>query len=166
MAESFPGIPAPGGRGDAALNLWSEQARHQMECSLQTFGALLRGSEEMGQAQIDAVQQALEHHRELQHRLQQAEDLPQLMELQSELWRFEAAVAGRYWHDLMDAALRMNAEMMRSQMDLLGSAAEAQRSAPQAVQSVMGGGVRPRDTLYNIPVPNTVSPHKGSRHHH
>lgn len=140
-------------------DLWSEPARQQMEWGLQTLVALLRGGEEIRKAQLDAAHLALTRHEEARRRVHEAGDLTQLLGLQAELWRFDGASATRYWQDLLDATMRMNAEMMRCQFEMLGAGRnEALKSAFEAMQTGLHTGIRPLDDLFNAPLNRELVP--------
>ena len=148
------------------LDIWSEQAKHRMECGLQTLVACLRGGQEMQKAQLDAAHLALRRHEELQQRLHEAGDLSQLLGLQAELWRFDNASATRYWQDLFDAALRMNAEMLRCQVELMSTGqSDAVKTAFQTMQNSLHTGIRPLDDLFNTQLNQALAPSAGARPH-
>lgn len=136
----------------APLDLWAEQARHQMECGLQNMAALLQAGEELGQAQLQIAQQALKRHQALQQQLHEAEDLPQLLRLQAELLRLDPSATARYWHDCIDTTMRLGSQLVRSQMDLLNTGrSDAVRTAFQTVQTAMNPALRPLDGLFAMP---------------
>lgn len=136
----------------APLDLWAEQARHQMECGLQSMAALLQAGEELGQAQLHVAQQALKRHQALQQQLHQAGDLPQLLRLQAELLRFDPSTLARYWHECLDTTMRLNTQLVRSQMDLMNTGrSDAVRTAFQTVQTAMSPGLRPLEGLFGMP---------------
>lgn len=148
-AVSGRATPKPSGSPQTA-DVWGNLMRHQLEWTLKSTIALLKSAEAMRKVQLHYANLARERHEEVLARVHEASSPEQLIGLQAELWRFDGAGATRYWQDLLDAAVRMNA-------DLIGCAAGALESTRDdglatAMQSFQGGlhtGIGPLDDIFN-----------------
>lgn len=137
---------------DLALGLWHRLTKHQTERALQAMVALLHNGEEIGLAQFNAAHLALERHRSLLQRLEQADSAAQLLELQAEFWRLDHASLVRYWQDMFNAGARLGAEIWRCQRAMLPAGqSETVRTAFQVLQNSLHTGLPPFDDVLEAP---------------
>ena len=128
---------------------WVGLSRDQLDMSLQSAMAWLRGLEAMRKVQWDMTHLALKRYEELRQRLHEVQDLPELMALQVELMRFDSAAAIKTGQELYDAAVQSTTEALtqaRSTID--ASQSDGMKSWLQSMQTMMHTGVRPLDDLF------------------
>lgn len=128
---------------------WVGLQRDQLELLMQSTTAVLRGVEALHKAQWDMTHLALKRHQELQQRLQQVSELSELVALEVDLMRFDAAAAVHSGQELFDAALRSATEAFEHARTTLDSGrADGVKTWLQSMQSMVHTGVRPLDDLF------------------
>lgn len=128
---------------------WVGLTRDQLDVSLQSATAWLRGLEAVRKVQWDMTHLALQRYEEMRRRLHAVQDLPELMALQVELMRFDSAAAIKTGQELYDAAVQSTTEALtqaRSTID--ASHSDGMKTWLQSMQSMMHTGVRPLDDLF------------------
>ena len=108
---------------DVALSL----SQDQMQALIGLTDVLFKGAEEMRRCQMEAAHQAREHHEHTQARVAKARTPAELIELQTELLRFDLESSSRYWQQLAAICVATQA----SSMSLLSRSASAPL-APEA----------------------------------
>jgi len=150
MAASNNKRTAAPARMPSDLDNWSQSAKTQMEFGLRVMLAMLRSAEEMRKLDFDSVHLARLRHEELQQRLRDTTDPSQLVALQSDLLRFDAASATRFWQELFDVGVRMNTEMLKCVTDVADiERGDFVKSMFETMVSSMHTGIRPLDDLFN-----------------
>ena len=113
---------------DGALSL----SQDQMQALIGLTDVLFKGAEEMRRCQMEAAHQAREHHEQTQARVAKARTPAELIELQTELLRFDLESSSRYWQQLAAICVATQA----SSMSLLSRSAVAPQ-APEATAATV-----------------------------
>ena len=95
--------------------------RQQMAAASEGAGALFRGFEAMRRIQEQAAHAAAERHATAAGKLGQSATPVDLAVLQAEVLREDLASVARYWQDLADATLEMNAEIFNCATQMVDS---------------------------------------------
>ena len=95
--------------------------RQQMAAASEGASALFRGFEAMRRIQEQAAQAAAERHTVAAGRLRESATPTDLAVLQAEVLREDLASVARYWQDLADATLEMNAEIFNCATQMVDS---------------------------------------------
>jgi len=95
--------------------------RQQMAAASEGASALFRGFEAMRRIQEQAAQAAAERHAVAAGRLRESATPTDLAVLQAEVLREDLASVARYWQDLADATLEMNAEIFNCATQMVDS---------------------------------------------
>lgn len=115
----------------AILDAVNDLPRQQMAMATQAACAMFRGFEAMRKTQEHAAHRALARHSTAADKLKAPCSPAQLLELQSELLRFDIESANLYWQQLHGAALSMQAEMLACGAN--SAAAESAQKAASAL---------------------------------
>ena len=107
---------------DTARTPWDwagDLGRQQLAAASEGASALCRGFEAMRRIQEQAAHAAADRHAAAAGKLRQSADPTDLAVLQAEVLREDLASAARYWQDLAEAALEMNAEILNCATQLV-----------------------------------------------
>lgn len=121
---------------------WSAQARHQLECGMLAWVAVLESAEALHRFLLDTTHRARKRHETIGSRVHAAADIETMAALQQELWRLDTDAATRYGEELTDVLTHMGAEVL----DQVEQAAErwvddSQRTAAMLMPATLGSGV-------------------------
>ena len=111
------------------FNTVMDFGRQQAIVATESACALFRGFEAMRKIQGEAAHQAAQRHAEAAQKLRGSCQPADLMAVQSELLRFDFDAAGRYWQQLVAAALEMQTEIMGCASHLIDSEAVLEGSS-------------------------------------
>ena len=100
---------------------WADLNRQQVAAASEGAGALFRGFEAMRRIQEQAAHAVAERHAVAAGRLRESATPTDLAVLQAEVLREDLAFAARYWQDLADAALEMNAQIFNCATQMVDS---------------------------------------------
>ena len=95
----------------AAADPWSGAMRHQLECGMLAFVAMLESAESMHRFLLDSTHSARKRHEAMRARVHAAGSMDQLALAESELWRFDTDLMSRYWQEVAETVTHMNAEL-------------------------------------------------------
>jgi len=95
--------------------------RQQMAAASEGASALFRGFEAMRRIQEQAAHAVAERHAVAAGRLRESATPTDLAVLQAEVLREDLASVARYWQDLADATLEMNAEIFNCATQMVDS---------------------------------------------
>ena len=123
----------------APLDFVADFARQQLSVVNEANGAMFRGFEAMREIQQQAAHDAAVRHEAAVQQLRNPGAPVEFASLQSSLLQEDLQGAGRYWRDLMGAALEMQVEMMGCASHLLDSEAAIESvSALEAFDAMPG----------------------------
>ena len=100
---------------------WADLNRQQMAAASEGASALFRGFEAMRRIQEQAAHAAAERHAVAAGKLRESGNPTDLAVLQAEVLREDLASVARYWQDLADATLEMNAEIFNCATQMVDS---------------------------------------------
>jgi len=93
-------------------NMFADFGRQQVDVATEGAGVLFRGFEAMRKIQEQAAHQAGVRHRAAAEKLRKGCAPAQMLEIQSELLRFDVEAASRDWQQLGAAAMEMQTELL------------------------------------------------------
>jgi hypothetical protein len=114
---------------EPAFNTVVDFGRQQAVVATESACAIFRGFEAMRKIQEEAAHQAAQRHAESAQKLRDSCQPAELMAVQSELLRFDFYAAGRYWQQLVAAALEMQTEIAGCASHLIDSEAVLEGSS-------------------------------------
>lgn len=126
---SAAGAPSP----STALDAWSELPRRQLALLSQSAAAVYRGSQAVRQVQQEAAQRALAHQQEITQRLLEPLNPADLLQLQSDLLRFQIQEGVQYWQQLALAAMKTQQDMVSGVAEVMDAGAEPSLDVLQRV---------------------------------
>lgn len=122
----------------APWNILSDMMRQQMAMMASSASTFFRSTEAMRKVQQHASHQANLHYSAAASRLRGSCEPAELMSIQSELMRFDAQEAGRYWQQLTAAMLQAQIEWMSAANHLFDQESGSSiKSAFDAFQQAM-----------------------------
>lgn len=107
-SKTAPAVPAPTEVLNAALDL----PRQQMTLATEGACAMFQGFEALRHIQEKAAHDALTHYSNAAQRLREARSPAQLLEIQTDLMRFDVDGATRYWQQIGVVAVDMQNELI------------------------------------------------------
>jgi hypothetical protein len=124
-----------------AFSLFTDLPRRQLALMTHSATALFRGSEDMRRIQQQAAHRATEHHEEVSERLRDQCDLNDLLAIQADLVRFDLQESIRYWQQLANAALKLQADLVSSTGEavLEGASEPSLDSLQRAFEATLNG---------------------------
>jgi hypothetical protein len=93
--------------------------RMQMRMATESLCAVFRAFEAMRRVQEHAAHTALTRHAAAVERLNRPCDTSELMNIQSDLMKFDLEAAGQYWQQLWAAGMQMQAELANCNLHLM-----------------------------------------------
>jgi hypothetical protein len=123
------------------FNLLADLPRRQLALMTYSATALFRGSEDMRRIQEQAAHRATERHEEVSERLRDPCDFNDLLAIQADLVRFDMQEALRYWQQLANAALKLQADLVSSTGEavLEGASEPSLDSLQRAFEATLNG---------------------------
>jgi phasin family protein len=97
---------------DMAADAMTRIACSQFEYCLHAFSAVFRAAESMRSVQLDAARAARRHHESVLAKLTDAPQAPDLMNLATDLARFDTEGAMRYWQQLAETMTKLQADLL------------------------------------------------------
>jgi hypothetical protein len=113
--------------------VWGELPRRQLALMSQSAAAVYRGSQAVRQVQQEAAQRALAHQQEITQRLLEPLNPADLLQLQTDLLRFQFQEGVQYWQQLAATAMKTQQDMVRGVAEVMDVGAEPSLDVLQRV---------------------------------